>query len=576
MILKGIAGSEGICIGKAYLYTKEEVVICRDTIDEDKIQIELKKVDDAVKKARTDLTRIRDKVTREHGEENAEIFDAHLLVLEDPELIGTAKNTIQSEKIGAAAALDKTVKQVSKMLNALDDEYLKARAVDIEDVGNRLIRYVSGTKLGDLSEIQEPSIVVAEDLTPSDTAVLDKNYVLGMVCEVGSRTSHTVILARSLDIPAIVGTTSCTKEIKDGDLLVVNGFTGEVLVNPEQEVVEKYKKEQTEYEEYKKKLKELINLPAQTPDGRTVEVSGNIGSHFDIDDVVANGGDGVGLFRTEFFYMNNDNFPTEQEQFASYKCAAEKLEGKPLIIRTMDIGGDKKLPYFKLPQEMNPFLGYRAVRICLDKKDMFKTQLRAILRASVFGNIWIMFPMISNIGEIRAAKAVVEEAKSELRAEGIKFDESTKVGIMVEIPAAAVQAHTIAKEVDFFSIGTNDLCQYTLAVDRMNEKVAHLYQPLHPAVIALIKNVIDAGRENNIMVGMCGEMASDKLAAVVLLGLGLDEFSMSASSMLKIKEIIRKIRYEDAKKIAQHTLTLATSDEVAEYIKKSYKELGVL
>jgi phosphotransferase system enzyme I (PtsI) len=404
---------------------------------------------------------------------------------------------------------------------------------------------------------------------------MNRNVVLGFATDIGGGTSHTAIMAKSLGIPAVLGLGDISKKVRDSDYLIIDGMEGKVIVNPEAGLKEEYEQKIREYKKQREKFDDSAYLPAVTTDGRRLEISGNIGTPEDIDSVKARGGDGVGLFRTEFLYMNRDSLPTEEEQFEEYRRAAVGLCGKPVIIRTLDIGGDKRLPYLQLPEEMNPFLGWRAIRICLEKKDIFKTQLRAILRASSYGNILIMFPMISGVGEVREAKEVLFEAKSELIRENIKFNEDIKVGIMVEIPSAAMTADTIAKEVDFFSIGTNDLCQYTLAVDRMNPKVSKLYQPLHPGILKLIKNVIDASHRQGIFTGMCGGMAGSGEAAIILMGLGLDEYSMSAASIPVIKSIVRNVSYEKAKEIACHALELETPEEVLEYSRCVLKQLNI-
>ncbi|NTW72376.1 MAG: phosphoenolpyruvate--protein phosphotransferase, partial [Eubacteriaceae bacterium] len=459
----------------------------------------------------------------------------------------------------------------------MDDEYMKERAADIKDVGGRILRNALGIKEQDLSLISEDSIVIAVDLTPSDTAQMNKDKVLGFATDIGGRTSHTAIMARSLEIPAVLGLSTITAQVKDEDLIIVDGMDGVVIINPDEKTKQEYLDKKQAYEDFRNELAQLKDLHGVTLDGHEVELVGNIGTPKDVEGVLRNGGQGVGLYRTEFLYMDSDTMPDEEKQFQAYKAVVEGMKDMPVIIRTLDIGGDKKLPYLKLDDEMNPFLGLRAIRLCFVEKDLFKTQLRAILRASAFGKALIMFPMISNVGEVKQAKAIVEECKEELRKENISFDESIKVGIMVEIPSAAVTADIIAKEADFFSIGTNDLCQYTLAVDRMNETVSYLYEPLSPAILRLVKMVIDAAHNagGGKFTGMCGELAGDPYAALILLGLGLDEFSMSASSIPQVKKIIRSVTQKDAEIIANKALQLSSEAEVKAMVEVELKKLDI-
>lgn len=573
--MKGIGASPGIAIGKAYVFTHQEIKVDQKNIEDKEIAKEQQKLENAIEISKKQLQTIKEKAVSELGVSEAEIFKAHLLVLEDPEFIGQIQYSIENEKINAAYATQKIMEQFIKVFQSMDDAYFKERAADIKDVGTRLLKNILGIASQDLSMLEEDVVIFAHDLTPSDTAQMNKNRVLGFGTEIGGRTSHTAIMARSLEIPAVVGLKEITRQAQQGDMVILDGLTGEVFLNPSQEVLQKYQSKKEMYENYRKELEKLKDLPAQTSDGHRVEIVGNIGTPKDVEGVLKNGGEGIGLYRTEFLYMDRESMPTEEEQFEAYKEVLEIMEGKPVIIRTLDIGGDKKLPYLDTPEEMNPFLGWRAIRLCLENKEMFKTQLRAILRASVFGKALIMFPMISGVQEVRQAKELLEEAKKELEAENKKYDKDIKVGIMVEIPSAAVSADIIAKEVDFFSIGTNDLCQYTIAVDRMNEKISHLYQPLHPAILRLVKNVIDASHKERIFTGMCGEMAGDPISTLILLGLGLDEFSMSASSIPQIKKIIRSVSMEEAKQIAQEALSLSTSEEIKEMVEKKLDHLNI-
>ena len=575
MIYDGIAGSEGFAAGRAYVYKNKQAGIEMRTVASEDVAGELSRLEEGMKQSRIQLRSLKEKISLELDEDKAQIFEAHMMMLEDPEFIGTIREAIRNDRANAEYAVKKTADHYISMFEQIEDAYMRERAADIKDVSSRLIRNIAGLTSKDLRGIESPVIIVAHDLTPSDTASMDKALVLGFTTDIGGATSHTAIMARSLGIPAVLGLGDISERIRDDDYIIIDGLEGKVIINPSNEQQTEYAGKIAEYRRMREKLEGSACLPAVTTDGRSVEISGNIGTPEDIDDVVINGGDGVGLFRTEFLYMNRDELPTEEEQYGEYRKAAVKLGGKPLIIRTLDIGGDKKLPYLKLPEEMNPFLGWRAIRICLERKDIFMTQLRAILRAGASGNILIMFPMISGVAEVREAKKVLEEAKAELRSENLEFDGNLKVGIMVEIPSAAMTADTIAKEVDFFSIGTNDLCQYAMAVDRMNPKVSKLYQPLHPGILMLIKNVIDASHKAGKFTGMCGEMAGSIEACIILLGLGLDEFSMSARSIPAIKDIIRNVSYEKAREIACKALEMDTPEEVVEYSRDVLRRLNL-
>lgn len=534
---KGIAASKGYAIG--YVVIKEEEEVCVIETKISNIDEEKERLNTAVEASRVQLTEIKNKAEVELGADKAAVFDSHLMFLDDPEFVGAVVSNIEANTVNAEKALQDVVEMYLQIFGSMEDEYMKERAADIKDVGSRLLTNLLGKSCNTLTNLKENTVVVAHDLTPSDTAQLDKSKVIAFLTNIGGRTSHSAIMARTLEIPAIVGLQDITKVVKNGDLIIVDGMEGLAIVNPDENTVKEYEEKKKAYEEEKEKLKRLIKVKTVTKAGKEVDVAGNIGKPQDVHKVIENGGEGVGLFRTEFLYMDRDSVPTEEEQFEAYKYAVEKMEGKPVVIRTLDIGGDKKLSYLPLPEEMNPFLGYRAIRLCLDKiEDIFKPQLRALLRASAFGNLKIMFPMISSLDEFLKAKSILEECMKELKAEGKDFNENLEVGIMVEIPAAAVYADELAKHVDFFSIGTNDLIQYTLAADRMNEKISYLYNPMHPAVLRLIKMTIDAAHKEGKWCGMCGEMAGDEEAIPTLVEFGLDEFSMSASSILKAKEII--------------------------------------
>lgn len=533
---KGTAASKGYAIGKVFLQVNEEIVIPDEKVSD--IEAEKAKLQKALDDSRTQLEKIKEKALVEMGEEKAQVFEAHITLLDDPEFTGAMQNEIETNSVNSMKAVQSVTDMFVSIFDAMEDAYMKERAADIKDVSKRIISNLAG-KGGDAFAITEGNtIVVAHDLTPSDTAQLDRSKVVGFITDIGGRTSHAAIMARTLEIPAVLGLGDITTSVKTGDSVIVDGLTGDVIINPSEEVMAEYTKKKEKFQAEQEELKKLIDVKTTTKSGRRIEVCGNIGKPEDVLGVIANGGDGVGLFRTEFLYMDRESAPTEEEQFESYKFVLEKMEGKQVVIRTLDIGGDKTLPYLPLPHEMNPFLGYRAIRLCLDRKEIFKVQLRALLRASVFGKLCVMFPMISGIQEFRQAKEVVEECKAELRAEGKEYSENIQWGIMVEIPAAAVMADELAKEVDFFSIGTNDLIQYTLAADRMSEKVSYLYNPMHPAVLRLIKMTIDGAHSQGKWVGMCGEMAGDEAAIPTLVEYGLDEFSMSATSILTAKKIM--------------------------------------
>ena len=532
---KGIAASKGYAIGNVFLYEENEVIITDEKVTD--TAAELAKLEKAVSLCREQLEKIKEKTRQNVGEHEAAVFEAHILILDDPEFVGSVETEIKNNSTNAIKAVDTVSKNLVMIFESIDDAYLRERAADIKDVSKRMIANLAGQTVG-LEIEKENTIVVAHDLTPSDTAQLDKTKVKGFITNIGGRTSHSAIMARTLEIPAVVGLGDITTSVKNDDLIIVDGIEGLVIINPDEATVAEYKTKIEAFEAEKEELKKLLDVKVVTKDGKHIEVCGNIGKPKDADQVLENGGDGVGLFRTEFLYMDRDSAPTEEEQYEAYKYVLEAMKNKKVVIRTLDIGGDKTLPYLPLPEEMNPFLGYRAIRLCLDQKDIFKVQLRALLRASVYGQLAVMFPMISGIEEFNNAKAVVEECKKELDAEGIAYSDSIEWGIMIEIPAAAVMADELAKHVDFFSIGTNDLIQYTLAADRMSEKVSYLYNPMHPAVLRLIKMTIDGAHKHGKWVGMCGEMAGDEAAIPTLLEYGLDEFSMSATSILKDKKIL--------------------------------------
>ncbi|MDP4091604.1 MAG: phosphoenolpyruvate--protein phosphotransferase [Bacillota bacterium] len=533
---KGIAASKGYAIGKVFLKEQDVIVIahsnCIDVIEEKK---RLKR---AVEEARNQLIHLRDKTGESIGKEESVVFESHLILLDDPEFIGAASAAVERDNTSAEAAVKSIVDMYLAIFSDMEDEYIKERAADIKDVGNRLLRNLMGRCSTEFPDLPENTVVVAHDLVPSDTAQLDRRKVIAFLTDIGGRTSHSAIIARMLEIPAVVGLQDITSRVKNGDTVIVDGAEGVVIINPQEDTLKLYEDKRVQLEIENDKLKGLIDKKAVTRAGRNIAVAGNIGSVEDVHKVIENGGEGVGLFRTEFLYMDREELPTEEEQFLAYKYVAEKLEGRPLIIRTLDIGGDKRLPYLPMPEEINPFLGYRAIRLCLDRQDVFKTQLRAILRASVFGKVKIMFPMISALKELIKAKEVLWRCMEELKTEEKPFNEAVETGIMIEVPSAAIMADELAGYVDFFSIGTNDLVQYTLAADRMNEKIAYLYDPMHPAVLRLIKMTIDAAHREGKWCGMCGEMAGDEEAIPTLMEYGLDEFSVSAPYILRVKQKI--------------------------------------
>ena len=574
-LIKGIAASDGVAIAKAYLIVEPDLSYDSNEKVTD-IESEVEKFNDAIEASKIELTKIRNNAEAQLGADKAAIFDAHLLVLDDPELIQPIQDKIRNDKVNAATGLDEVTTQFISIFESMDNEYMKERAADIRDVSKRVLAHILGVDLPNPSLINESAVIVGNDLTPSDTAQLNKEFVQGFVTNIGGRTSHSAIMSRSLEIAAVVGTKSITEEVKQGDMIIVDGMSGDVIIDPTEDELIAYQNKRERFFEDKKELQKLRDADTVTVDGVHAELAANIGTPDDLSGVIDNGAQGIGLYRTEFLYMENDELPTEDVQFEEYKKVAEDMQGQPVIIRTMDIGGDKELKCLDLPTEMNPFLGYRAIRISLNRPDIFKVQLRALLRASSFGDIHIMYPMIASVEEVKQANAMLEECKAELTAEGKEFNKDIKVGIMIEVPAAAVISPILAKYVDFFSIGTNDLCQYTLAVDRMNESIGSLYQPLHPGVIRLIKHVIDASHEQGKFTGMCGELASDPVATMILLGLGLDEFSMTASSIPLIKNILRSVSKAECEEVANKALTMDTAEEITGYAKSVLIEKGLL
>ncbi len=566
MKLKGIAASNGIAIAKAYKLEDADLVIEKKKIEN--VDREINKFKNAIKVSQGELEKIRDKTKESINEESAAIFDAHIQIINDPELTNSVSKMVENEGVNSAYAMKEVSNTFITMFEAMDNEYMKERAADIRDVSKRVLAHILGVKISDPTLINEEVIVIADDLTPSDTAQLDKKYVRGFVTNIGGRTSHSAIMARSLEIPAVVGTKTILSDAKDGDIIILDGLSGEILINPGEDQIKEYEEKARKYEEQKAVWARLREEPSKTSDGHHVELAANIGSPKDVDGIISNGGEGVGLYRTEFLYMGRDSFPTEDEQFEAYKEVLERMEGKPVVIRTLDIGGDKELPYLEMPKEMNPFLGYRAIRLCLDRVELFKTQLRALLRASVYGNLKVMFPMIATIDEFLSAKNILLETKEELKRDEIEVSDDIEVGMMVEIPATAILADQFAKVVDFFSIGTNDLIQYTFAADRMNERVSYLYQPYNPSLLRLIKMVIDAAHKEGKWAGMCGEMAGDQIAIPILLGLGLDEFSMSATSILPARHLLSKLNKKEMEELALRVIGMKSNEEVIKLVEK--------
>jgi len=571
--LKGIVAASGISIGIAYKVGKEELTVPKQPISDADIPVQIQLFEEALIKTRREIIVLQKRIGSEMGQDEAQIFDAHLLVLEDRLLIEEVISCLKKDKLNVAYIFQEVLKKYVSVFSRIEDEYLKERIADINDVGKRILRNLLGEERKGLDDINERVVLVAHDLSPSDTAAIHKKNVSAFVTDIGGKTSHTTIMAKSLEIPAVVGLQEATLKINQGDMLIVDGLLGVVIVNPDDATLELYRAEELKLKGVTERFLTAKDLPAVTLDGNKVEINANIEFPDEVPGVKLHGGEGIGLYRTEFFYMNRTDLPTEDDHYHAYKYVAEEMNPDPVIIRTIDLGGDKFLSQFQIPHEMQPFLGWRAIRFCLARPEIFKLQLRAILRASVHGNLKLMYPMVSGIEELRQANKILEEAKEELRAKGIPFDEDIQVGVMIEVPSAAMTADILAKEADFFSIGSNDLIQYALAVDRGNEKVAYLYEPAHPAVLRLVKNIIDSAHAADINVGMCGEMAGDPSLALILLGLGLDEFSMPPQVIPELKFLIRSITLEQAKNIADEALKLSTGTEVEEYTHAQLREI---
>ncbi len=561
---KGVPASSGIAIGKAFLLTKKHYIIEKREIVNPVAEQE--RFFQAIKKAKAHVKKMIISSRDDHQDETAEILKAHQTILEDPELINTVSSQIEQEKVNAEFALETTLNFYINLLAQTDNDYMRERVADLKDVGNHILLFLLGEKPFTSTMIKDECIIISTELTPSDTAQLPLDKVLGLITDLGGPTSHTAIIARSMELPAVVGLGNITKAVKNDDLLIIDGEHGEVFLNPDPETIQKYRLKQEEQLRERNSLIRLKDSPAQTKDGRRINLLANIGEPWELTKALEYGAEGIGLFRTEYLFMNQDTLPSEEEQYQAYKEVLHKMEGKSVVIRTLDIGGDKKLPYLPLEYEMNPFLGCRAIRLCLKEKDLFRTQLRALYRASVDGDLKIMFPMISSLEEYRTARSLAEEVKAELIKEGHNIREDVPFGIMVEIPSTAIISDLFAQEVDFFSIGTNDLIQYTLAVDRMNEQISYLYDPFHPAILRLIKMIIDNAHQQGIPVSMCGEMAGDPYFIPLLIGLGLDTLSMSPASLLKVKNILGRLEPEEMKILTQKVLTLSTSEEIKDYL----------
>ncbi|PTF95141.1 phosphoenolpyruvate--protein phosphotransferase [Staphylococcus chromogenes] len=564
-IIKGIAASDGVAIAKAYMLIEPDLSFNETTTND--TEAEVLKFNEALKNSKIELTKIRNNAEEQLGPDKAAIFDAHLLVLDDPELIQPIESKIRDEKASAPHALTEVTQNFITIFESMDNEYMKERAADIRDVSKRVLAHILGVELPNPSIIDESVVIIGHDLTPSDTAQLNKQYVQGFVTNIGGRTSHSAIMSRSLEIPAVVGTKAITSQVKQDDMIIVDGLTGDVIIDPSEDEVKAYQHKRQSFFADREELKKLRDEPSKTADGQHVELAANIGTPNDLEGVKDNGAEGIGLYRTEFLYMGRDTMPSEEEQFEAYKKVLEEMKDKRVVVRTLDIGGDKELPYLNLPKEMNPFLGYRAIRLCLDQTEIFRPQLRALLRASTYGKLNIMFPMVATVQEFRDAKALLLEEKANLESEGVKVSDDIELGIMVEIPSTAALADVFAKEVDFFSIGTNDLIQYTMAADRMSERVSYLYQPYNPAILRLVKQVIEASHKEGKWTGMCGEMAGDETAIPLLLGLGLDEFSMSATSILKARRQIKNLSQTEMQHLADKAIQCSTVDEVVELVR---------
>ena len=563
MTYEGISASPGVAIGRAFIYDNgHNLEIEKREITN--VESEYERLIKAIADSKNEISSIREKTFQKLGEKKAQIFDAHLLLLEDPEILSQVKNMMNTEKVSPEWSLEQVTTNFINIFEAMDDEYMRERAADIRDVFSRVKRHLLGLKNMDLSLLNEEVILIAHDLTPSETATMNKESVLGFVTNIGGKTSHSAIMARTMEIPAVVGVSNITEYVKEDDVIVFDGEEGKVYINPSKELLKEFEQRKLDLEKVKNELNSYVGKKSETLDGIQVEVAGNIGQLQDLDSFEKNDAEAVGLYRTEFLFMDRDQMPSEEEQYQIYSKIVERLNGKECIFRTLDIGGDKKLDYLHVGEEENPFLGYRAIRICLDDRELFKTQLRAILRTSVIGNIGIMFPMISNLDELLAAKEILNEAKAELKARGLEISDDIKIGMMIEIPSSAIISDILAKHVDFFSIGTNDLTQYTCAVDRMNEKISHLYDPYNPGLLRLINMVSKAALENNVKLAMCGSMAHDRLLVPLFVAMGFDELSMSPMHVLPTRKLLSTLDSKKCQDVLSEVMTMGTSKEITQ------------
>ena len=572
--LKGIPAAPGVAMGRAVLFDSGEIAVPRRAITEAQVPHEVLRLEEALIKTRHQIIAIQRRLWDELGQEHAEILNAHVLVLEDQALREEIINNLKQQLLNVEAIFNDVIRRHLKAFSRTEDEYLRERTADIDDVRKRVLRNLLGKQPDLVTQLEEPVILVARDLSPSETAQMHKRHVLAFVTDIGGRTSHTAIMAKSLEIPAVVGLDVATRRIQKGEFVIVDGNRGEVLIDPDPQTVQRYEVEQRRYHEVSRQLLQLKDLSAETLDHHRVVLSANIELPEEVPSVIAHGAEGIGLFRTEFLYLNRMDFPTEEEQYEAYRTVAEQLSPHPVIIRTMDLGGDKFFSPLQAPSEMNPFMGWRAIRFSLARPDVFRIQLRAILRASVCGNLKMMYPMISGLEELRRANEILREVRQELEREGLPASKAFEVGAMIEVPSAAMTCDLLVDEVDFFSIGTNDLIQYSLAVDRVNEKIAYLYEPTHPAILRLIKRVIDVGHACNIWVGMCGEMAGEPPLSLLLLGMGLDEFSASPAQIPIVKQVIRSVEYSFAQTVVEQALKLRTGREVEAFLLASLKQVA--
>lgn len=572
---QGIPVSPGVAIGKAMVLHREDLfTLPKSSVSPENVPSEIVRFEEALTKTRSDLLKVRKKIAQDLGHEHSDIFSAHLLILEDRTLIEDVLSLVKTEYLSAEYSFSLVIQRYFKAFSHVDDEYLKERIADIKDVSRRILHKLIGREPASLEHLEQEAVIISHDLSPSETALMDRKHVIAFATDVGGPTSHTAIMARSMEIPAVVGLDCVSQEVENGSTLIIDGNRGVVIVDPDPETIERYTKEGKRFVEFIYELDKLKSLPAETLDGHRVQLLANIELPTEIPSVLAHGAEGIGLYRTEYFYLNRSDFPTEEEQFQAYRSVAEQLAPNPVVIRTLDLGGDKFLSSIELPQEMNPFMGWRAIRFCLARTDIFKAQLRAILRASVFGKLKLMYPMITNLDELRQANKILDVSKEELRTQKVDFDEQLEVGAMIEIPSAALITDVLAREVDFFSIGTNDLIQYALAVDRVNAKIAYLYEPMHPAILKLIQLIIKNAKKRKLWVSVCGEMGGDPITAILLVGFGIDQLSMGPVALPKVKKAIRSLTIKQARQLAKRALQLTTGEEIKKFCDTKLKLLA--